>query len=230
MRLWIAFTWAAFATSTRAAIPAAEQNALVKQYCAVCHSDATPNGGLSLEHYDSSRRDPLLAAMMLSKLKNGAMGAAGKGVPNKAAQRAWLDSTTEQASGAKEWFVTHQGDTVSAGIVREAPLRKAGSTDAPLYRLQMTCNAATRAGEMQLTWSPQPSTVEAFTVSTDGHPPVAVAPLAGDNASAILSTGKRGGALAKESLVIRDLFPNETVEFPFASLDAKTHAALDKCF
>ena len=36
-------------------MPTAEQNALVKQYCAVCHSDATKNGGLSLlQHYDAA--------------------------------------------------------------------------------------------------------------------------------------------------------------------------------
>jgi hypothetical protein len=35
------------------------------------------NGGLSLEHYDAAKRDPTLAAMILSKLNNGAMGAAG---------------------------------------------------------------------------------------------------------------------------------------------------------
>src|SRR5271165_2519185 len=57
------------------AMPAAEQNALVKQYCAVCHTDAARSGGLSLEHYDAAKRNPPLAAMMLSKLNNNAMGA-----------------------------------------------------------------------------------------------------------------------------------------------------------
>ena len=50
-----------------AAMPAAEQNALVKRYCAVCHSDAAGNGGLSLEHYDAAHRDPGLAAMILPR-------------------------------------------------------------------------------------------------------------------------------------------------------------------
>ena len=97
-----------------AAMPVAEQNALVKKYCAVCHTDAARNGGLSLEHYDASRRDPSLAAMMLSKLNNGAMGAAGNGVPDKAAQQAWLESTREQATGAREWFVRREGGVMSA--------------------------------------------------------------------------------------------------------------------
>src|SRR5262245_47595750 len=69
-------------------MPAAEQNALVKKYCAVCHTDAAKNGGLSLEHYDAARADPPLAAMLLSKLRNGAMGAAGSGSPDDATREA----------------------------------------------------------------------------------------------------------------------------------------------
>src|SRR3954453_7030042 len=91
-----------------AAMPPAQQNALVKQYCAVCHTDAAMNGGLSLQHYDAAKRDPALAAMILTKLNNGAMGAAGKGMPDKASQQAWLDSTREQAVGASEWFVSRE--------------------------------------------------------------------------------------------------------------------------
>src|SRR3954466_3417382 len=87
-------------------MPVSQQNALVKKYCAVCHTDAAKNGGLSLEHYDAARRDPGLAAMILSKLNNGAMGGAGKGVPAKTAQEAWIESTKEQATGAKDWFVS----------------------------------------------------------------------------------------------------------------------------
>jgi hypothetical protein len=66
------------------------------------------NGGLSLEHYDASKRDPTLAAMMLSKINNGALGGAGDGVPEKTAQQAWLESTREQAAGATDWFVSRE--------------------------------------------------------------------------------------------------------------------------
>src|SRR3954466_11412417 len=96
-------------TPLRAAMPVAEQNALVTKYCAICHTDAAMNGGLSLQHYDAAKRDPALAAMILSKLNNGAMGAAGKGVPDKVSQMAWLDSTREQAAGASEWFLSREG-------------------------------------------------------------------------------------------------------------------------
>ena len=104
----------------RAAMPVAEQNALVLKYCAVCHTDAAMSGGLSLQHYDAAKRDPGLAAMILSKLNNGAMGAAGNGVPEKAAQQAWLESTREQAAGAREWFVSSEDGLVSASAAAQS--------------------------------------------------------------------------------------------------------------
>ena len=146
-----------------AAMPAAEQNALVTKYCAVCHTDAAMNGGLSLQHYDAAKRDPGLAAMILSKLNNGAMGAAGNGVPDKVSQQAWLDSTREQAAGAREWFVSREDGLVAVSIVREVPPRKPDSTDVPVYRLRMACSLSTGFGEMQLTWSPQPQTGRTMT-------------------------------------------------------------------
>jgi hypothetical protein len=241
MRIWLLFGLIALSASVRGAMPPAEQNALVKRYCAVCHTDAARNGGLSLEHYDAAKRDPTLAAMMLSKLNNGAMGAAGNGVPDKAAQEAWLQSTREQASGAREWFVTRDGGSVSASIVREAPPRKPGSTNAPLYRMRVACKS-TGAGEMQLTWSPQPQTDRTLTASVDQNAPVEYAVEGRESmgngtkaqtgrASVLLSGGtspKLG--LANQSLTIRELFPGETVEFPFSELDLKTRAELRKCF
>ena len=225
-----------------AAMPAAEQNALVRKYCAVCHTDAARNGGLSLEHYDASRRDPSLAAMMLSKLNNGAMGAAGNGVPDKAAQQAWLESTREQATGAREWFVRREGGVVSASIVREVPPRRPDSVDAPIYRVTLVCNTSTRSGEMQLTWSPQPQTGRSMMASVDGKAPVEYriegkesmgngGTAETGHASVVLSSGRDGKlGLAKQSLTVRDLFPGETVEFPFGDLDGKAHSELNSCF
>lgn len=95
-------------------MPAAQQNALVQKYCAICHNDAHVNGGLSLEHFDAAQPDPGVAAMLVSKLTNGlspkrvialegdprgadviaskmqagAMGAAGLPVPDRATQGA----------------------------------------------------------------------------------------------------------------------------------------------
>ena len=234
--------FAAVSTSAWAAMPAVEQNALVKKYCAVCHTDTVKNGGLSLEHYDAARRDPGLAAMMLSKLNNGAMGAAGNGVPSKAAQQAWLESTKEQAARADEWFVSREGPTLSAGIVRKAPPRKPDSNDAPVYRVLMVCNSSTGIGEMQLTWSPQPQTGRTMTLSVDGKSPVEYRiegvesmgngeTVQSGHASAVLSNGKNGKlALPKESLIVRDLFAGETVEFPFVGLNKQALSELNHCF
>src|SRR3954467_13707867 len=96
-----------FAISAPAAelMPPAQQNSLVHKYCAVCHTDAAKNGGLSLEHYDAAQVDPPLAAMLFSKLRNGAMGAAGLGIPDSATRDAWMAATATQAEQAKNWIV-----------------------------------------------------------------------------------------------------------------------------
>jgi len=231
MRIVFTLGFAVTSASAWAAMPATEQNALVKKYCAVCHTDSANNGGLSLEHFDAARRDPGLAAMMLSKLNNGAMGAAGNGVPDKAAQKAWLESTREQAAQAREWFVTHERGVVSAGIVREVAPRNPGGTDAPVYRVRLVCNFSTGFGEMQLTWSPQPQMERTMTASVDGNAPVEYRIEGTDRASVVLMSGRSGKlALPKQSLSIRDLFPGETVEFPFEDLEKKARSELSKCF
>jgi hypothetical protein len=239
---WSSLIAAVVRMKSLAAMPAAEQTALVKKYCAVCHSDAARNGGLSLEHYDAARRDPALAAMLLSKLNNGAMGAAGKGVPDPVVQQAWLESTRAQAVGAEKWFVSRKENIVSASIVREVAPRQPAPSFVPLYRLTMTCDSATDAGEMQLTWSPVPQTGRTMSVSVDGTAPIEFkidgtesmgnsGTGKSGHASVVLSTGKSGKlAVAKRSLSIRELFPGETVEFPVSDLDQRTLSELRKCF
>jgi len=219
----------------------ADQNALVKKYCAVCHTDRANNGGLSLEHFDAARVDPPLAAMMLSKLRNGAMGAAGNGVPDKDMQEAWVLATVRQALGAQNWSVTRGGSSaphgsapVTASIVRIVNPRK-GEANPPIYRLTLTCDTAARQGTIQLTWSPEPQTNRTFLVSADGHAGVPHA-LSGTEKMGNGATVVSGRAsavlnvpLPATSLTIADLFPGETVVFPVGELDQQTRKELAAC-
>ena len=148
----------------------------------------------------------------------------------------------KQAAGASDWFVSREDGFFTASIVRTVPARREGSADAPLYRLLMGCNSSTGVGEMQLTWSPEPQTGVTMTASADGGPLVGYkvegresmgngAKVQTGRASVHLSNGKGGKiGLPSHSLTIRDLFPGETVAFPFSGLDQKVHAELLKCF
>ena len=172
------------AIRVNAAMPTAQQNALVQKYCEVCHTDAHLNGGLSLEHFDAARPDPGVAAMIISKLtslspkqvsasqqqdpsvatliaskmKTGAMGAAGIPVPDRPTQLALLSALSSEAVGASEWTVSRitnapQAPIFTTSIVQETPSpTNAGDTD--MYRLTLACRADTNEAEMQLAWSP----------------------------------------------------------------------------
>jgi mono/diheme cytochrome c family protein len=217
----------------------AQQNALVHKYCAVCHTDASRNGGLSLEHYDAGTPDPALAAMLLSKLRNGAMGAAGLGIPDKATSDAWIAATTTQAEGAKLWSVIRGDEAESkiliASVIREVAPRIPG-TDSPVYRLTLMCDASKRQGEMQLTWSPQPQTERTFWVAVDGKPEIAHR-LEGTEKMGNGTAGTSGRAgtilnapLSQKTLTVKDLFPSEAVAFPVGELDQQVRRQLATCF
>ena len=140
-------------------MPVAQQNALLQKYCAVCHNDAHRNGGLSLQHFDAAHPDPGIAAMLVSKLKGKAMGAAGLPLPDSATQDALQSALSAEAAGANEWIVSRtqepaaRAPILTASIVQEKPsVRNEGELD--LYRLTVTCRADTHEGEMQLAWAP----------------------------------------------------------------------------
>jgi len=226
-----------FAASAPAAelIPPAQQNALVQKYCAVCHTDAAKNGGLSLEHYDAAQANPALAAMLLSKLRNGAMGAAGLGIPEPATRDAWVAATTAQAEGAESWTVTRTEALLTASIVRDVAPRQP-KTDAPVYRLAMACNIASHQGDMQLTWSPAPQTDREFSVSADGNAGIPHRLEGreekmgnGTAGTSGLAAAKLNAPLPEKTLTITDLFPGETVVFPLADLDQAARRELAVC-
>src|ERR1019366_3172057 len=214
-----------FAISAPAAsvMSPAQQTTLVQKYCAVCHTDAAKNGGLSLEHYGAAQSNPALAAMLLSKLRSGAMGAAGLEIPDSATREAWVAATAAQAERAKSWTVIHiempgsKAQYLTASIVRDVAPRKSDS-DAPLYRLTLGCNIDSHKGEIQLTWSPSPQTNRTFFVSADGKAAIPHR-LEGQeqkmgNGTALntgLASAVLNASLPERNLTVTDLFPGETV-------------------
>ncbi len=119
----------------------------------VCHTDAHMNGGLSLEHFDVSHPDPGVAAMLVSKLKAKAMGAAGIPLPDSTTQSALPSALSAESAGASKWSVNRTLGELTASVVEELPsTANAGEPD--LYRLTVTCNVNTHATEMRLAWSP----------------------------------------------------------------------------
>src|SRR5215470_3802611 len=134
-------------------MPVARQNALVQKYCVVCHDDVHQNGGLSLQHFDASNVDPSLAAMMVSKLKTGAIGAAGLPRPDQATQDAFFNALSVKSRGADRWTLTRAEDPsthaplLTVTILREAPATPAHELG-ELYRLNLTCRTRTGEGNM----------------------------------------------------------------------------------
>lgn len=165
-------------------MPSEQQNALVQKYCAVCHTDATKNGGLSLEHFDAAQAPPSLTAMLLSKLtggvslktareapcdpsakalmdrkmKSGAMGAAGIPIPDKPIIDALIRAFTLQSAGAMDWIIGRSKHAASGPTLTASMLQEILSTknsnEAEVCRLIVSCNSATQEGEVQLAWSP----------------------------------------------------------------------------
>ena len=214
-----------------AAMPVERQNELVQRHCAVCHTDAARNGGLTLQHFDAAKADPSLAAMLLSKLRGGAMGAAG--LPFEKTDADALEMAMIAASaGAQEWTVT-RGPVTTAGIVREVVSKNPEQPSR--YRLVVSCDAGSRKGGVQLSWAPSPrnGTVKA---SVDGGSPVGYK-VAGTETMGNGSAGTTGHAAVTleglpwpgRTLTISELFPGETVVFPFEQL-APDRQALAECF
>jgi hypothetical protein len=209
-------------------MPVVQQNALVQKYCAVCHTDASMNGGLTLQHFDAAHADPGLAAMMVSKLKGKALGASGQPLPDRATQDALEAALTAESQGSSRWVI-QEGPVLTASVVRQV--------ENDLYRLTVSCRLDRREGSMQLAWSPD--------VLPDGHP----VSVAADGSPAVIykvagvetmGNGQKGtsgpGAMSlpaaplpTTTLEVSHLFRDENVVFPFDQLDPKFRGALAAC-
>jgi hypothetical protein len=243
------------AQNVKTAMPVAEQNALVQKYCAVCHDDAHRNGGLSLQHFDASTVEPSLAAMMVSKLKTGAIGAAGIPQPDRATQDALLSALSAKSVGAQEWRLMRTQDPATrTPLLTASVLRQAPSSE-ELYRLQLTCRPDIREGEMQLTWSPNAAdTTRVMSVAVDtnkvltytvgglekmgngSRKPDGTEITSGSAAVILYATHAKSGAatlsmpLPTGTLTINNVFLGETVVFPFDQLTSAMRKELSLCF
>jgi hypothetical protein len=224
-------------------MPPAQQNTLVQRYCTVCHTDKSMNGGLSLEHFDAARPDPGDAAMIVSKMKSGAFGAAGIPAPDKATQDALIDALSASAAGASRWTFRQaaHGATgaamVTASIVLGVP-SSANHGEPDLYRLTLTCRAATHEGEMQLAWSPNvPGSGQTISAVVDGGPAIAYK-VEGTEKMGNGSSGTSGPGstvlkalpLPAQTLTISSLFPDQAVVFPFGALPVDMRRQFAGCF
>ncbi len=86
--------------------PAQDNNAIVRRYCASCHSEARKSGGLSLAGFDVARAadNAEVTERMIRKLQAGLMPPPGASRPDAGAQRALvttLETTVDAAASVK---------------------------------------------------------------------------------------------------------------------------------
>ena len=124
---------------------------------------------------------------------------------------------------------------LTASILREVPSAK-NSGEASMYRLVLVCNADTREGEMQVAWAPTPR-AGTLIAAVDGNPPVNYkvdgAEKMGNGSQATAGPAALSLAPARlpsRTLSIGNLFPDETVVFPFGDLPQAARQSLAVCF
>jgi hypothetical protein len=108
--------------------------------------------------------------------------------------------------------------------------------EAGMYRLLVACNTATHEGTMQLSWAPAPKSGTLW-AAVDGNPPVEYK-VEGLEKMGNGSKGTTGPAainlpaspLPVKALRISNLFPNESVEFPFSDLPQAARLSLAACY
>lgn len=133
---------------------------------------------------------------------------------------------------------------MTASILRDLPSARAAGASA-LYRLILACNAATHEGEMQLAWAPTPATGNlsavvdgklTYSYKVEGSEKFGDGTRGRAEPAAIqLYSSKRdsqspGMRLPAKSLLISNLFMNESVEFSFGDLPMTARQLLVTCF
>ncbi len=192
--------------------------------------------GVLLKTVQAATSDPTAAALVADKVKGGAINAAGLSVPDNATLHALVNALAVEATGADEWHVNRSGDRAwTASILRELPSAR-NPGQAGMYRLVVECDAATHERTMQLSWAPAPTTGTLW-AAVDGKPPIEYK-VEGLEKMGNGSKGTTGPAaiglhlstLPGRVLRISNLFPNESVEFPFGELPKGARQSLAACY
>ena len=195
--------------------------------------------GLPLAAVGRASSDPGVAAQLAKRLMSGAIMAAGVAPPDVATAVALATALAEKSRHANTWHVSLEPDPktktlrTTASILREVT-RKEDEVES--YRLVLTCDTTSREGHVEMAWSPVP-TVGRFSVIADGTEfgPYSVEGKESMGNGVGSSNGLAAfrfpdSLLPFRSLVVRDLFPNETVEFSFSSLPLAARQELASCF
>jgi hypothetical protein len=247
--VWKFLLLSGIAVSLVAAMPVAQQNAMVTQYCTVCHSDAHPNGGISFERFDAAEPDPGVVAMIVSKLYGKALGASGQKLPDQATQDDFLNTLIAESKGSNGWFVSRSSGAATASTVQTIESSsKANEGQPDMYRLTVSCNPGKREGEMQVAWSPGvPPEGKTMDVAVDGQAHFTYQ-IEGKETMGNGQGGTSGPgsiqlyqttptdkmpktlALPAKTLTVANVFGPGTIDFPFDKLDAGVRRDLSACF
>jgi hypothetical protein len=252
--LFIAFggvAWRPQASPSGSMTPG-EEAGLLKNYCVGCHSDRRPMGGLSLEYFDLSNADPVVASMMVTEIQNGAMGAAAIVKPDAAKITALTNTLATRAVAAERatggWtiqsFSDLQPQKLADGSYLPPPKPKITATmqagqSSSAYTLTITCRKTldtSSAGITSASHMPEILLQARREVSGSGSTPLTydVDGTPGRVPVSYVSQPDSAGAtfvipLPSRSLTIRNLFPGETVTFPFDGLSPTVRRILTTC-
>lgn len=198
-------------------------------------------GGVALEKIREVPSNASAAAYVNNRTSSGAMSAAGIPKPDKATIAALVHALATQANGATSWTVqpanaaAANAPVLTASLLREMPSPK-NADEVRSYRLVVSCNAATHEGSMQVAWSPAPQR-GTLAASVDGNVAVNFKVEGSEkmgNGSSVVTNGLAALMvdlpLPTENLTINDLFPGETVVFPFTNLPKDARLEFERCF
>lgn len=198
--------------------------------------------GLTPKEVEAATNGPDPDRKTISILR-GAMGASGS-MPDEATQLAFGRTLAAEADGADEWHTSSNepgagSRKVTADVVRQVASTKfPGKTD--MYRLILSCRMDTHEGEIRLAWANGvPDEGQPMTVAVDGRPAFTHKAEGGreqgngangPGATVLYPNREMALPFPEQRLTVSNVFPNETVVFPFEGLNATARRDLSSCF